>query len=205
MISAPMASRSSCRRALTEPWVPTGMNAGANVEVVFLHPPRIPPRVLERQTQPATSSNGIMNIESMYKTPKIGCSDSDLKLVCRDCSHACTGRSMPPALTKAAKTSRKINTATSKRPKNLIRRFVLRAICTSWVPGIEASKETFSCGQAWTQSRQEVQSMLPVLRGTKSCNSHPCCRSFPRMQSCVLHEPQIARLRTPTSTGEIRD
>src|SRR5207247_5343801 len=109
------------------------------------------------------------------------------------------------AFEKAAKTSRKIKAATSKRLKNLFRRFLLRSILTSWLPGKEASSETFSCGQAWTQSRQRVQSMLLVFFGWKSSNSQPRCCSLPCRQSCVVQELQTSRLRTPTSTGEMSD
>src|SRR5262245_46463928 len=177
---------------------PRGTNAGANVETVFLHPSRSRPPVLESQTQPATNTTGTVIIASRYRTLEITCIDATPKVACKDRSHACTGNSIPLALQNAANTNRKINTATSKRRKSLFRWFPFRAIWTSCVPGVEASNETFSCGQAWTQSRQKVQSMLLVLRGWKSCNSHPRCWSLPRMQSCVLQVPQTERLRTVT-------
>ena len=123
---------------------PRGTNAGANVETVFLHPSRSRPPILESQTQPATNKTGMMIIESRYRAAKFSCIDANPKLACRDCSHACTGNNIPLALQNAANTSSKINTATSKRRKNLLRRFLLRAIWTSCVPGVEASNETFS-------------------------------------------------------------
>ena len=37
--------------------------------------------------------------------------------------------------------------------------------CQSCWAGITGSRPTLSCGHAWTQSRQKVQSRLPALRG----------------------------------------
>src|SRR5215204_3598252 len=105
---------------------PSGTNAGANVETVSLHFVRVRPNTLESETQQTTSKAGIATIESTYKTPQIGCKDPSLSVACRERSHACTGTTIPPALMKAAKTNRKINTATSKRRNNLSRRFLLR-------------------------------------------------------------------------------
>src|SRR5271165_473202 len=86
-----------------------------------------------------------------------------------------------------------------------------------------------SCGQAWTQSRQNVQSMLPTLRGWNRASSQPrwmmtrsddilllapglspaptcvaTCEGSraPRMQSLVWHETQTFASRTWTSRGE---
>src|SRR5882724_623829 len=178
---------------------PSGTNAGAYVETISFQPAGIGPSVLASQTQPAIRNAGRITNATKYKAAMIGCSDVRPNFVSSDCSHDCTGKTIPPAFAKAAKTSRKTKAATSKRLKNLFRRFLLRSILTNWLPGKEASSDTFSCGQAWTQSRQRVQSMLLVLRGWNNCNSHPRCCSFPRIQSNVWHVLQTARLRTETS------
>src|SRR6266849_53555 len=154
---------------------PSGTNAGAYVQTISFHATRVGPNSLESQTLHATNKPGTTTIETRYKTPRMGCNDPTRKLVCRDRSQVSTGKVIPLAFEKAAKTSRKIKAATSKRLKNLFRRFLLRSILTSWLHGKEASSETFSCGQAWTQSRQRVQSMLLVFFGWKSSNSQPRC------------------------------
>src|SRR5580698_7263318 len=66
-----------------------------------------------------------------------------------------------------------------------------------------------SCGQAWTQSRQNVQSILPTLRGWNRANSQPriVTRSetgsrLPRMQSLVWQLVHTSWSRTFTSSGE---
>ncbi len=77
----------------------------------------------------------------------------------------------------------------------------------SSLPGSRLSRATFSCGQAWTQSRQKVQSMFPFFSGRKSISSHPRCTTVPAcrvpvMQSSVSQVAQTSVSRTVTSSGE---
>ena len=64
-------------------------------------------------------------------------------------------------------------------------------------PGIVASTPTLSCGQARTQSRQNVQSMFPTLRGMYRSSSHPRCWALPRRQSCVTQRGADTRFLQP--------
>src|SRR5271168_3184834 len=92
--------------------------------------------------------------------------------------------------------------------------------------GMRLLTPIFSWGQACTQSRQKVQSMLPTLRGRYSASSQPRCKITrpdalvpaefverarsvlagtsrrPRMQSLVAQRSQTAGSRTCTSRGE---
>src|SRR5258708_8603883 len=152
---------------------PSGTNAGAYVESISFHATGVGPNPLESQTLHATTKAGTRTIETRYKTPRMGCNDPTRKVVCRDRSQVCTGKTIPPAFAKAAKTSRKIKAATSKRLKNLFRRFLLRSILTSWLPGKEASSETFSCGQPCTQSNHRLQAIPPFFPTRHPFNPPP--------------------------------
>src|SRR5262249_3654956 len=108
------------------------------------------------------------------------------------------------AITKAATTRRSASAATSRRCDN--RPIDDRRL--SWtrsVPGTTASSPTLSCGHACTQSRQNVQSRLPALRGRNRSSSQPRRLALPRMQSCVVQVAHTAGSRTATSSGDISE
>ncbi len=62
-----------------------------------------------------------------------------------------------------------------------------------------------SCGHAFTQSMQSVQSALLCFSGRYSSSSQPRCCVLPRMQSRVVHVLQVDALRICNVVGEISD
>ena len=76
--------------------------------------------------------------------------------------------------------------------------------------GTRNASATLSCGQACTQSRQNVQSRLPTLAGRNSPSSQPRCHGAvsgdrPLMQSNVRQVRQVSGWRTCTSSGDTVD
>ena len=63
----------------------------------------------------------------------------------------------------------------------------------------------FSCGQAWTQSRQNVQSKLPSLRGWYRCISQPGIAFAAADALFRVTRAHTAGWRTLTSSGETSD
>src|SRR5262245_53461856 len=94
----------------------------------------------------------------------IDCGDDRPKVFCICCCQSTTGRTIPAALANAPKTSTRTSAAMSGRRPNLPRP-ERKQSCHNCEPGTLATTPTFVCGQAWTQSRQNVQSMLPDFRG----------------------------------------
>jgi hypothetical protein len=77
---------------------------------------------------------------------------------------SCDGPIIPAAFTNAAKT----RTSVSARRSGSVREVPdagAPPVADSSAPGTRAMTPTLSWGQAWTQSRQNVQSRLPTLRG----------------------------------------
>src|SRR4051812_50159434 len=84
---------------------------------------------------------------------------------------------MPKALTSAPKAKTIASAARSfRREKSPIPD--RRGSAHSSLAGTRVARTTLSCGQAWIQSRQKVQSMLPVFFGRKRPSSQPCWRTI---------------------------
>jgi len=108
---------------------------------------------------------------------------------------------MAAAPAKAANTSTSVSAATSARRDSL----PIEERCGSRsksLPGATTSKPMLSCGHARTQSRQNVQSRFPNLRGRWRWVSQPRCCSLPRRQSCVRQLTHTSGARAFTSRGE---
>src|ERR1700682_5185867 len=156
---------------------PRGISASANVVASCFHDARVRPSQRPRTAHKQVSATGAATRPaSMNHVLDIA------------------GFTIAPAFTKAPNTKISASAATSGRfdrrpiPKPL-------AGITAWIP-------TLSCGQAWTQSRQKVQSKLPVFFGWNRYSSQPRWVWLPRMQSWVRHDPQTLGSRTFTSSGD---
>ena len=128
---------------------------------------------------------------------------------------AITGRIMLNAFRKAPNVKITTSAATSMRRLNRPMPERYGSVHSSAV-GVRASSPMLSYGQAWTQSRQKVQSMFPALRGWNSASSQPhgaglAGRPLRRpicpavMQSLVRQPPHTAGRRTLISNGDISD
>ena len=120
----------------------------------------------------AISTNGTSTSTIPNKAPRTGASDRAPSMVASPCSIARAGAVIPSALIRPPKTN---TTAKAARSRRRVSQPMpdLRRESTSSSAGTRVARAMLSCGHACTQSRQNVQSMLPTFAGRKSASSHP--------------------------------
>ena len=141
-----------------------------------------------------------------------GPSDCAPRRFTRPCSIARAGAVIPSALMRPPKTKRTTRAATSRRRGNQPMPDRRRG-STSSSPGTRVATAMLSCGQACTQSMQNVQSRLPTFDGRNNANSQPrrstrdgtASSRRPLMQSTVRHVLHVSGCRTCSSSGDIVD